>query len=40
MNEFKNGYHPRSNSEEDENGSLFADYHRILNGWKETPFSY
>jgi hypothetical protein len=32
---FKRDYQPRSNLEKDENGDLLADYHNILNGWKD-----
>jgi hypothetical protein len=34
INEFKNGYQPRSNLLEDENGNQLADSHNILNRWK------
>jgi hypothetical protein len=33
INDFKNGYHPRSNLVKDENGDLLADSHNILNRW-------
>jgi hypothetical protein len=32
--DFKRGYQPRNNLEKDENGDLLADFHNILNGWK------
>jgi hypothetical protein len=34
INEFKGGYHPRSNLVKAENGDLLADSHNILNRWK------
>jgi hypothetical protein len=34
INEFKRGYQPRSNLVKDENGDLLADFHNILNNWK------
>jgi hypothetical protein len=34
INEFKRGYHPRSNVMKDENADLLADSHNILNRWK------
>jgi hypothetical protein len=34
INEFKRGYQPRNNLEKDENGNLLADFHNILNRWK------
>jgi hypothetical protein len=34
INEFKKGYQPRSNLVKDENGDLLADFHNILNRWK------
>jgi hypothetical protein len=34
INEFKRGCQPRSNLVKDENGELFADFHNILNRWK------
>jgi hypothetical protein len=33
INEFKNGYQPRSNLIKDENNDLLADSHHILNRW-------
>jgi hypothetical protein len=34
INDFKRGYQPRSNLVMDENGDLLADFHNILNRWK------
>jgi hypothetical protein len=34
LNEFKNGYQPRTNVIKEENGDLLADSHSILNRWK------
>jgi hypothetical protein len=34
VNEFKKGYHPRTNMIKEENGDLLADSHSILNTWK------
>jgi hypothetical protein len=34
INEFKRGYQPKNNVVKDENGDLLADYHNILNMWK------
>jgi hypothetical protein len=34
MNEFKEGNQPRTNYVKDENGELLADFHNILNRWK------
>jgi hypothetical protein len=34
INEFKRGYHPRSNLVKDENGDLLADSNTIINRWK------
>jgi hypothetical protein len=34
INEFKVGYHPRSNLVKDENGDQLADSHNILVRWK------
>jgi hypothetical protein len=34
INEFKWGYHPRSNLVKDENGDLLADSNTFLNRWK------
>jgi hypothetical protein len=34
IKEFKKGYQPRSNLVKDENGGLLADFHNILNRWK------
>jgi hypothetical protein len=34
MNEFKKGYHTRSNLVKDENGDLLGDSHNIWNMWK------
>jgi hypothetical protein len=34
INEFKNGYQPRTNMVKAENGDLLADSHSILNRWK------
>jgi hypothetical protein len=34
INEFKNGYQPRTNLVKDERGDLLADPHKILNTWK------
>jgi hypothetical protein len=34
INEFKRGYQPRNNLVKDENGDLLADFHNILNRWK------
>jgi hypothetical protein len=34
INEFKKGYHPRTNLVKDERGDLLVDPHRILNRWK------
>jgi hypothetical protein len=34
INEFKEGYQPRINIIEDENGNLLADSQSVLNGWK------
>jgi hypothetical protein len=31
INEFKKGYHPRTNLAKDERGDLLADPHKILN---------
>jgi hypothetical protein len=33
INEFKRGYHPRSNLVKDEKGDQLADSHIILNSW-------
>jgi hypothetical protein len=33
-NEFKMGYHPRTNLVKDKRGDLLADPHKILNRWK------
>jgi hypothetical protein len=40
LNEFKRVYQYRSNLVKDENGDLFADFHTILNRWKNTFLSY
>jgi hypothetical protein len=34
INEFKEGYQPGSNLVKDGNGDLLADFHSILNRWK------
>jgi hypothetical protein len=34
INEFKKGYHPRTNTVRVENGDLLADSQSILNRWK------
>jgi hypothetical protein len=34
IDEFKKGYHPRTNLEKFENGDLLGDSHNILNWWK------
>jgi hypothetical protein len=34
INKFKKGYQPRNNYVNDENGDLLADFHNILNRWK------
>jgi hypothetical protein len=34
INNFKKGYQPRSNLVRNENGSVLADSHNILNRWK------
>jgi hypothetical protein len=34
LNEFKRVYQPRNNLMTDENGDLLADFHYILNRWK------
>jgi hypothetical protein len=34
INEFKKAYQPRTNLVKDEDGDLLADYHSILNRWK------
>jgi hypothetical protein len=34
INEFKKGYHPRTNMVKEENDDLLADSHSILNRWK------
>jgi hypothetical protein len=34
INEFKKGYQPRTNMVKEENGDLLADFHSILNRWK------
>jgi hypothetical protein len=34
INEFNKCYQPRSNLAKDENGDLLADFHNILNRWK------
>jgi hypothetical protein len=34
INEFKNGYQPRTNMVKAENGDLLPDFHSILNRWK------
>jgi hypothetical protein len=34
INKFKRGYQPRSNLVKDANGDLLADFHKILNRWK------
>jgi hypothetical protein len=34
MNEFKKGYKPRINIIKDENGNLLANFHSVLNRWK------
>jgi hypothetical protein len=34
INEFKKGYQPRTNMVKEENGDLLADFHNILNRWK------
>jgi hypothetical protein len=34
INDFKNGYHPRTNTVKDEKGDLFADSHSILARWR------
>jgi hypothetical protein len=36
INEFKRGYQPRNKLVKDENGDLLADYHNILNRWKNS----
>jgi len=35
LNEFKNGYQPRTNLVKDENSDLLADSHNILKRWKQ-----
>jgi hypothetical protein len=35
-NVFKEGYQPRSNLVNDDNGELFADTYSTLNRWKNT----
>jgi hypothetical protein len=34
INEFRRGYHPRSNLVKDENGNLLADANNTVNRWK------
>jgi hypothetical protein len=34
INEYKNGYQPRTNLVKDQNGNLLTDSHSILSGWK------
>jgi hypothetical protein len=34
INEFEKGYQSRTNIVKDENGDLLANFHNILNGWK------
>jgi hypothetical protein len=34
LNKFKKGYQPRNNLVKDDIGDLLADYHNILNRWK------
>jgi hypothetical protein len=38
MNEFKRGYHPRSNLVKNKNGDQLADSSNILNRWKNYIF--
>jgi hypothetical protein len=38
INEFKNGYQPRTNLVKDEKGGLLADSPNISNGWKNYIF--
>jgi hypothetical protein len=35
INEFKKGYHPRTNLVKDKRGDLLVDPHKILNRWKK-----
>jgi hypothetical protein len=36
INEFKKGYQSRTSLEKDENVDMLADFHNILNKWKNT----
>jgi len=38
INDFKKGYQPRTNIVKDEKGDLFADWQRILAGWRNYFF--